>query len=261
MNAVKILFLATALAGLLVTAAATVSAQGRAITMRITMYDDGRACPANCDSHVVFHRKNNGTANAHLPGSEAPNFKKCEENKECRICFDGHQENCMVIMYRGNGPHENTFDFTSAFFEQTCPMQTLPRPLASKCRELMTQARQLNDRLNCIRDNQVQQCSTIVAEAKAKKEADLPVYNACVQQGETAFNRGRPVSQQRRDNCLYEKKGTGGPNSRGRTWRKLLPAACRDDTYVGRDGLDCCVGIPLHDGSLDIECAAFYPRH
>ena len=41
-----------------------------AIAMRLTMYDDGRSCPANCDAHVVFHSDDNGTPNAHLPGSD-----------------------------------------------------------------------------------------------------------------------------------------------------------------------------------------------
>ena len=34
--------------------------------MDITSYDDGRSCPADCDSHVVFRNVHNGTANAFL---------------------------------------------------------------------------------------------------------------------------------------------------------------------------------------------------
>ena len=30
------------------------SSSSQAFTIRMTMYDDGRSCPANCDAHIVF---------------------------------------------------------------------------------------------------------------------------------------------------------------------------------------------------------------
>jgi hypothetical protein len=48
-------------------------------------------------------------------------------------------------------------------------------------------------------------------------------------------------------------------NNNGTVNASLLPAACRDGTFVGRDGLDCCSGSVLHDGPLGTECRDFYP--
>ena len=35
--------------------------------MRATMHSDGLACPGNCDAHVVFAQRHNGTPNAFRP--------------------------------------------------------------------------------------------------------------------------------------------------------------------------------------------------
>jgi hypothetical protein len=118
-------------------------------------------------------------------------------------------------------PYRKTFDFTPAFYEQQCPQSSM-------------------------------------SIAKERQAADRPLYEQCKNVGETQFNRGRPIAHQRSIGCAYEKRGTGGPNSKGKTWKRLLPGACRDNTFVGRDGLDCCNGNPISDGPLDIECRGFY---
>lgn len=79
----------------------------------------------------------------------------------------------------------------------------------------------------------------------------------CRRLRDDVFNRDRPPAQQRTHGCAYEMVGTGR-NSQGRTWKRLLPAACRDGTFVGRDGLDCCSGNPFADGALGVECRHFY---
>ena len=39
--------------------------------IKLTIYDDGKSCPAGCDAHVVFHQSMNGTELAHALGSSA----------------------------------------------------------------------------------------------------------------------------------------------------------------------------------------------
>ncbi|HEX8149851.1 MAG TPA: hypothetical protein VF591_21905 [Pyrinomonadaceae bacterium] len=228
--------------------------------MKLTMYDDGRSCPGGCDAHVVLHTTNNGTPNAYLPESGAGTHKRCVPNQECKICFDADPQSCMLAMYRGDGPHPNTFDFTPAFYEQNCPRPGIPRALATQCAALRGQARALEGRLNCFRTPEHRKCADLMAQAKRRQAQDRPVYETCVQQGEAKFNEGRPVAQQRSNDCAYEQRGTGGPNRAGKRWKKLLPGACREGTLVGRDGLDCCSGSLFHDGPLDVECRNFYPR-
>lgn len=238
----------------------TTSSAQTVVEMKLTMYDDGRSCPADCDAHVVFHPENNGTSNAYLPASEDGIFKKCVPNQECKICFDADPQSCMIVMYRGAGPHKDTFDFTPAFYEENCTKPDLPEALAAQCISLRKQAKRLEGRLNCFEDPDHAKCRDIMEQAKQNRAHDLPFYEACLQQGQELFNQSRPVSEQRSLNCAYEKKGTGGPNSKGLTWKKLLPAACRENTFVGRDGLDCCSGSLFHDGPLGLECKNYYPQ-
>jgi hypothetical protein len=231
-----------------------------AITMRMTMYDDGRSCPAECDAHVVLPKTNNGTPNAYLPTSNPGTYAKCRKNEECRICFDENPQHCMTVMYRGTGPHKNTFDFTPAFYEQQCAKADIPKPLATQCSALHQQAKRLEGRLNCFQNPEHEKCQALVQQAQQQQSQDLPLYNACRKEGEDRFNRRQPAEKQRSEECAYEKQGTGGPNSQGKRWRKLLPGVCRDNTFVGRDGLDCCTGNLFHDGPLDVECRTFYPE-
>jgi len=236
------------------------SAGQTAIKMKLTMYDDGRSCPAGCDAHVVLHPTNNGTPNVSLPTSEAGTYKKCVSNQACNICFDTDPQSCMVVTYRGNGPHKNTFDFTPAFYEQNCSKSDIPRALATQCASLRKQARKLEGLRNCFQEPEHPKCVNIMSQAKQRQAQDMPLYEACRQQGEVRFNRSRPIAEQRSLDCAYEQKGTGGPNNKGNRWKKLLPAACRANTFVGRDGLDCCSGSLFHDGPLDVECRNFYQQ-
>lgn len=252
-------FLLPALLALGLCAAWTASAPQRAVRMTLTIYDDGRSCPGGCDAHVVMDPANNGTPNAYLPTSPAGAFRRCVVGQECKICFDADPQSCMTVMYRGNGPHRDRFDFTPAFYEQNCSRPGIPRALAAQCASLRAQARRLEGRLNCFQTPEHPRCAGVMAQARQRQAQDKPIYEACLSQTEARFNRGRPVAERRSNDCAYEQRGTGGPNSRGRRWRRLLPGACREGTFVGRDGLDCCSGSLFHDGPLDVECRNFYP--
>jgi len=165
----------------------------------------------------------------------------------------------MTVMYRGAGPGANTFDFTPAFYEEYCGKEVIPALLREKCTSLRGAAQRLENKVNCIREASNTRCRAIMDAAKQKVIDDTPLYEQCLRDGEKHFNRAHPPEFQRSNNCAYERTPTGGPNSRGTKWRRLLPAACRPSTYVGRDGLDCCNGLPLADAPLGSECKAFYP--
>lgn len=243
----------------LLLAFALISPQIQAKTMRLTIYDDGRSCPANCDAHVVFDSSLNGTVFAHDPSSSSAHFKKCAINTLCQICFDDRSNSsCMTAMYRGNGPHPRTFDFTPGFYKQNCSNPAIPTQLGQQCKSLAAAARVLDGRTNCIANPNDPKCVALMKAANSLQVADLPLYDKCKRDGETKFNKNRPVAQQRSNDCAYEKKGTGGPNSSGKTWKRLLPGACRPGTFVGRDGLDCCTGNSFSDGPLGSECKGFY---
>lgn len=237
---------------------ALTSQQALAQSIKLTIYDDGRSCPANCDAHVVFHRSLNGTTFAHDPSRSSAPFKKCTVDTPCQICFDNHSTSCMTVMYRGNGPHANTFDFTPKFYEDNCPNPAIPAQLKLQCDSLKAAAKALEGRTNCIVNPGNPKCVALMKTANSLQAADQTIYDQCIKDGETNFNKNRPIAQQRSNDCAYEKKGTGGPNRRGATWKRLLPGACRTGTFVGRDGLDCCNGHPFTDGPLDIECKGFY---
>lgn len=161
-------------------------------------------------------------------------------------------------MYRGNGPEKNTFGFTPAFYEQNCSKSDIPEALAAQCSLLRRQANKLEGRLNCFKDPGHQKCQTVMTEAKQLREKDAPLYKACVRQGYARFNRSRPPVKQRSSDCAHQRKLAKGPNGKGDKWRKLLPAGCRENTFVGRDGIDCCSGNIYHDGPLNAECISFY---
>lgn len=228
--------------------------------VRLTIYDDGLSCPSNCDSHVVFHPTLNGTQYAHHPDTKQSPFRKCVSGEKCHICFASHLNQCMEVMYRGGGPSKMTFDFTPSFYSDSCPGAETHTVLRNKCKELKLSEQSLAGRVNCIKEQNNGRCTQLIATARAAKDADLPLYESCREQGETKFNVAHPKDEQRSLACAYEKFGTGGPNSKGTTWRKLLPAACREGSFVGKDGLDCCNGIPFADGPLGRECRSFYPE-
>lgn len=228
--------------------------------VRLTMYDDGLSCPSECDSHVVFDASMNGTEFAHDPNSANGAFQRCSPGKACRLCIEPGVRECFVATYRGGGPAPNTFDLTPAFFEENCASLQHLAALKDKCSEIAAAAERLKDRINCIRDPGAVACRSIMDAAIAARDQDRAAFEECKKVGEATFNSARPASEQRSLACAYEAVGTGGPNSKGVHWRKLLPGACRPDTFVGRDGLDCCSGKPFADGPLGLECGKFYPK-
>lgn len=224
---------------------------------KLTIYDDGLSCPAACDSHVVFHPSLNGTNHAHLPTDDTV---KCISGSECEICFTHSSDQCITVVYRGAGPGEHTFDFTPAFYVGWCEKNELPEMLQEQCASLKRAAASLNGRVNCIANPGQAPCADLMEMAKDRKDSDRPKYEECRRLGQSAYNDDKPRSQQRVIGCAYEAEEKGGPNSNGLTWHKLLPGSCRDGTYIGRDGLDCCSGIPLADGPLGRECRIYYPE-
>ena len=223
---------------------------------KLTIYDDGVSCPANCDAHVVFSNAMNGTAFAHKEGTK---YSKCVKGEACRICFESGEKQCLNVMYRGSGPHPDTFDFTPAFYQQACASTPAQPLLAKECVSLRERAKALSGRINCLAAPGDPKCSAIIAETKAARELDLPKFKKCLQLGEAAYNQQVPNAEKRKHDCTYELNGTGRNDAGTKTWRKLLPAACRAGTYVGRDGLDCCSGNTFADGPLGRECRGFYP--
>ncbi|WP_435456593.1 hypothetical protein [Variovorax sp. LT2P21] len=227
--------------------------------MRLTIYDDGLSCPNNCDAHVVFSSPLNGTEFAHNPATPHKPFSKCTKGGTCRLCIESGGKQCLEAVYRGGGPAPMTFDFTPAFYAAACEGTPLQGRLAAKCAELRKAAKALEGRLNCIAEPNAEACKELIATARKAKSDDMPRYKECIAVGETTYNNGRANEEHRSNRCAYELHGTGGPNSKGTSWRKLLPGACRAGTFVGRDGLDCCSGNLFADGPVGLECRSFYP--
>ena len=249
------------LAAILMTIAFTLCADAAEVKIRLTIYDDGKSCPGGCDAHVVFHSSLNGTEFAHEPGSVAGPYTKCETGQICEICTRSNRAQCVTVMYRGSGPSKNTFDLTPRYYETACADATSPVDIREKCGELQAAASALAGRLNCIKNPPYPQCKELVESAISKQTTDQKPYDKCLSVGESAFNASQSDDASRRSlDCVYEFKATGGPNKKGVTWKRLLPAGCRSGTFVGRDGLDCCAGIPSIDGPLGVECRQFYPK-
>jgi hypothetical protein len=231
------------------------AAQPSGKDMQITVYSDGVSCPAGCDAHVVFNAADNGTGNAHLPGTANAT---CVKDSACRICFDAQLTQCMDVMYRREGPAPGRFDFTPAFFDSACARTDIPARLASECATLKANAGQWADRVNCIREPADPKCIDLMTRANQAKAVDEPKYRKCVAMGEASYNASQPDAEKRALDCAYEKTPTGG-NPPGK-WRKLLPGACLPGTYVGPYGTDCCSGVLLVDFSLGVECSQYYRK-
>jgi hypothetical protein len=229
-------------------------------TFQLTVYSDGRSCPHNCDAHVVFHASVNGTSNAFSPTSSRSHPKKCETDELCRICFSDEDISCITVMYRHSGPAEGRFDFTPAFYEEACAKEGQPKELVAQCDSLGKTYRKLTEgKVYCLAEPDRAGCKEIIEAAEAKQSKDQPLWDECRALGENKFNvkyAGTP-EKQRSEDCAYEKHGTGGPNSKGEYWKKLLPAACWPKTYVGRDGTDCCDANKMSLGGLGVECSPF----
>jgi hypothetical protein len=243
-------------AGIWGAASAGFTARFQAVNMEATIYDDGKSCPGNCDAHVVFAPRHNGTRNAFAPSSSREAPAKCVAGEQCRICFAEDPASCMLATYRGAGPPTGRFDFTPAFFEANCPRSGLPAPFASQCRNAQPALNRLQRQINCIANPTHQRCRTLISTLTQRKAADKTLYDECKRLGEPAFNRkyARQPRLQRSNDCAYEQQRNGG----GGRWRRLLDGACRTGHYVGRDGLDCCSGNLYAAALLGRECRGFF---
>jgi hypothetical protein len=224
-----------------------------------TVYDDGLACPGDCDAHVVFAPAHNGTRSAFLPplsGRSAP--RPCINGQSCVICFSDDDASCVEVTYRGSGPPKNRFDLTPAFLAATCPSADLPKQIANLCTTLAPLVARYAKRANCFAEPDRNECRDVIAAAKAAKDADTLERTACLAD-ERAYNaRQTDTGKQRSLGCNYELIGTG-KNAKGITWRKLLPAACREGTYVDPSGEDCCSGEPYAAANFHPQCSRFFP--
>jgi hypothetical protein len=230
--------------------------------MTPTIYDDGMSCPAGCDAHVVINNADNGTRNAFSVDSSQSNPRKCRNGEPCNICFSNAADSCMRAVYRGAGPPAGKFDFTPAFYDQNCSRPDIPQSLKRQCEALDRAARNLGyqSATNCFASATAPACTEIVAEAARQQVADRPERDKCLMLGESAYNQQQPDPKKRRSNaCNYTQQRLGGPNAKGVTWRKLMPAACRDGTFVGRDGLDCCSTNTRFAASVHPECKRYFP--
>lgn len=255
--------LALLLAALSFSDATGYTALRQARNMIATIYDDGNSCPGGCDAHVVFAPRHNGTANAFDPSSERGAPRRCAVGRECKICFSADASSCMLATYRGAGPAVGRFDFTPAFYEENCPKPGLPVVFARQCRSAQPAIDRLQNQINCVANPEHEKCRPLMESVAARKAADDVLYAECKRLGEAAFNRNHRTEprKQRSNDCSYEMVRTGGPNSRGERWRRLLDGACRPGTYAGRDGLDCCTGSLYAAAFLGSECRQFFvPR-
>lgn len=229
--------------------------------IKLTIYDDGVSCPANCDAHVVINPADNGTKNAYLPSSKRTSPKKCISGESCTICFDKADDSCMNVIYRGGGPPAGTFDFTPRFYDEKCSSDKIPAALTSQCNSLDSAAKKAgyNDRVNCFEKPDDPKCTDVLKTAEELQKADVPKRDQCLKVGEKSYNKAQTDKSERRsNNCNYTEDAVGGtPEKR---WRKLLPAACRPGTYVDQFGLDCCSGSVRFAAANHPECVAFFPK-
>ncbi|MEM9840136.1 MAG: hypothetical protein AAF830_13400, partial [Pseudomonadota bacterium] len=104
-------------------------------TITPTIYDDGLACPGGCDAHVVLHPSVNGTVNAFRPPADSRRQpQKCVSGEPCFVCFGRGGDTCALATYRGSGPPENKFDFTTDYYRANCGRDDLPEALRGACR-------------------------------------------------------------------------------------------------------------------------------
>jgi hypothetical protein len=242
----------------------TINGLAHAHEIDLTIYDDGRSCPGNCDAHVVLNAAENGTAHAFKPGSSPTVPERCKSGELCRICFSHDAASCMTTMYRGGGPPAGKFDFTPAFYDRHCTSEeSIPFALRKQCNALEAQVRLrgYDTRINCIADPARLECADRMSEALAMQEADVKEYELCRELGQDTYNRRQGDDSTRRmHSCAYSKLSLGGPNSAGLRWKVLLPGACRRGTFVGRDGLDCCSSNLRFAAGIHPECTPYFPR-
>jgi hypothetical protein len=229
--------------------------------MQLTIYDDGRSSPGDCDAHVVFYPSDNGTRYAFQPSSSRLNPAACVEGNLCRICFGEADSSCMDALYRGGGPKAGRFDFTPAFYQANCSRTDIPAALRAQCDSLDSAAKKLkySTAINCFLTPNDAKCVKATEQASAAQAADMPKYNSCIALGQTKFNAAQSDPKERRSNeCNYSALALGGHP--GNRWRLLLPAACRPGTYVDQFGLDCCSSDVRFAAANHPECRAFFPN-
>jgi len=239
--------------------ASTAPAAAREI--KLTIYDDGMSCPANCDAHVVLNPEDNGTRFAFRPDSVRQAPQPCVVGESCRICFSDGDDTCMTATYRGGGPPKGTFDFTPAFYAANCGQIDIPAALRKQCAAL--DAAVVRDgydrRIDCFTAPTDPKCVDVTAKAKAARDLDVPKRQQCLRLGEDVYNRAQAKPTDRRTNeCNYSLLRLGG--TPGRKWHMLLPGACREGTFVDRFGLDCCSADLRFAAENHPECLSFFPK-
>jgi hypothetical protein len=240
--------------------ALAVSYTAAARDMRLTIYDDGLACPGNCDAHFVMNIADNGTRYAFRPTSSRAKPKPCISGESCTICFNEADNSCMTALYRGSGPHSGTFDSTPAFYEANCSRADIPESLRLECRRLDAAVRHYGyeKRMNCFETPAAPRCKSVISKSKKSQEADAIKRRECLAFGEAAYNKRQTDPRDRRaDKCNYSYLFLGGSGKN--KWRLLLPGACRPGTYVDRFGLDCCNRDLRFVANVHPECDAFFP--
>ncbi len=223
---------------------------------KVTVYDDGLACPENCDAHVVFSPVHNGTQHAFLPTSNKENPKKCIINEVCTICFSNNKKSCIETMYRGNGPHKKRFDFTLKFFKKVCSDNNLPKPIQTKCIELKRNSEFLASKLNCFLNKTSILCQETMMKAMNRKALDIPLYEECKSIGAKKFNKLHSDEMHRTFDCAYSKQSRFLSN--GAKYKPLLDGACRSSEYVGRYGFDCCSKDTMQSAIDITECGIYF---
>jgi hypothetical protein len=226
--------------------------------MKLTIYDDGISCPANCDAHFVMNPADNGTRYAHSSESSRTAPKRCTVGSSCVICFGEPDSSCMTATYRGGGPAKGRFDFTPAFYQVNCSRTDIPTALTAECTSLNQAAVKLHytKKLNCIAMPDNPKCATIISAAKAMQDADIPKREKCLPD-EDAYNKAQSDPKEKRTNqCNYSLLLLGGKGRKH--WHRLLPAACRPGTYVDQYGLDCCNADVRFAAANHDECVRFF---
>lgn len=233
--------------------------------MQTTCYMDGSSCPGGCDSHVVFSQKKHNSSgdirrNAYAAGTRFQP-EPCRVGESCTICFSEDPEDCLTTVFRGSGPAVGRFDVTPNFLHQHCYQEAtldlredIPLGLQSVCRYMATEAKRLESKVNCIANPQHPNCVEFMDKQIRLREEDLVKYQECLKVGESNFNKGRSLFEQRTYNCAYRKIVT---SHGGRLWKDLLPGACQAGTFVSPRGLDCCAADTL-TSACSGDCQSFF---
>lgn len=224
-----------------------------AAPMQAAFYDDEAVCPEGCGAHVVFDPALNGTRNAFAPplvNRAIAEARACSPGRPCMVCFDDRDASCLTAEYRGPGGEPDRFDFSARFARERCMEARLPAALFTACRRFEAALNLLAPRVNCIADPMHRRCREVMLEARKSKEADMAEYLRCRKEGTAPYNASVPVERRRSEDCMAALAGSGA--------RRLLPAACGEDGYLGRDGRGCCSG-DFRQAALDLErCGLYY---